>query len=411
MSVAVLRPVTTAEAVDAFLSYLKRRGRASSTVKQYRPTLEKFAQWAGDRQPAEFTAADLDLGFFTWWQERFEAKNGQAPKNSTVKNVHGILSSFYRYLANFGFLTTDGRPVLNPMLAIEAPKVRQKANDWLRADEDEALLAAPINDLETIIVWFLRFTGLRIGEALSLRWSDIDLTEKLIRVNQSKTENGIRVVPIPPELVQKIKRWGVYLQERGAYRHNGNFLSTTRTGHWLDRKTRRILSSEPGSPMKPQSVERILRRVGERVGIEGLHPHRLRRTYATYLVNAGVSLSSVSKLLGHSSTEITEKAYAELIDPQPLSHLAALAAAGAIGFIGNELAALIRLRAGKRLASPALVADGYHARTDGFVSLGVVGSAIIVALGFELGDPLIGLAITLIILRITWQSWRTIRAA
>ncbi len=77
---------------------------------------------------------------------------------------------------------------------------------------------------------------------------------------------------------------------------------------------------------------------------------------------------------------------------------------------GNEIAALIRLRAGKRLASPALVADGYHARTDGLVSLGVIGSAIIVALGFDLGDPLIGLAITLVILRITWQSWQTIRA-
>ena len=100
-----------------------------------------------------------------------------------------------------------------------------------------------------------------------------------------------------------------------------------------------------------------------------------------------------------------------LIDPQPLSHLGALAAAGAIGFIGNELAALIRLRAGKRLASPALIADGYHARTDRLVSLGVVGSAIIVALGLELGDPLIGLAITLVILRITWQSWQTIRAS
>lgn len=99
-----------------------------------------------------------------------------------------------------------------------------------------------------------------------------------------------------------------------------------------------------------------------------------------------------------------------LIDPQPLSHLGALATAGAVGFIGNEIAALIRVRAGKRLDSPALVADGYHARTDGLVSLGVVASAIIVALGFELGDPLIGLAITLIILRITWQSWRTIRA-
>lgn len=100
-----------------------------------------------------------------------------------------------------------------------------------------------------------------------------------------------------------------------------------------------------------------------------------------------------------------------LIDPQPLSHLGALAVAGAVGFIGNEIAAVIRLRAGKRLNSPALVADGYHARTDGLVSLGVVGSAIVVSLGFDVGDPLIGLAITLVILRITWQSWRTIRAA
>ena len=103
--------------------------------------------------------------------------------------------------------------------------------------------------------------------------------------------------------------------------------------------------------------------------------------------------------------------FERLIDPQPLGHLGALAAAGAVGFVGNEIAALIRLRAGKRLASPALVADGYHARTDGLVSLGVVGSAIIVALGFERGDPLIGLAITLVILRITLQSWQTIRAS
>ena len=99
-----------------------------------------------------------------------------------------------------------------------------------------------------------------------------------------------------------------------------------------------------------------------------------------------------------------------LIDPEPLTHLWVLAAAGAIGFIGNEIAAYIRLRAGRRLDSPALVADGYHARTDGLVSLGVVLSAIAVALGAEIADPLIGLAITLVILRITWHSWRTVRA-
>jgi cation diffusion facilitator family transporter len=98
-----------------------------------------------------------------------------------------------------------------------------------------------------------------------------------------------------------------------------------------------------------------------------------------------------------------------LINPHQLSHLWALAAAGAIGFLGNEAAAFIRLRAGKRLQSPALIADGYHARTDGVVSLSVVLSAAIVALGLNVADPIIGLIVTFVILRITWQSFNTVR--
>jgi cation diffusion facilitator family transporter len=103
------------------------------------------------------------------------------------------------------------------------------------------------------------------------------------------------------------------------------------------------------------------------------------------------------------------EAIARLIDPRDVEHLGALAAAGIIGFAGNWIAALVRTRAGRRLDSPALVADGAHARADAYVSLAVVASAAVVALGLELADPLIGLAITLVILRITWQSWRTVR--
>src|SRR5262245_16532300 len=97
------------------------------------------------------------------------------------------------------------------------------------------------------------------------------------------------------------------------------------------------------------------------------------------------------------------------VDPRELSHLWLLAAAGAIGFVGNEIAAQIRLRAGRRLASPALVADGNHARVDGFVSLGVIASAAFVAAGIPTADPVVGLVITLVILQITWDSWRTVR--
>ena len=97
-----------------------------------------------------------------------------------------------------------------------------------------------------------------------------------------------------------------------------------------------------------------------------------------------------------------------LVHPQQLSHVWILAAAGVVGFVGNELAAQIRLRAGKRLSSPAMIADGNHARVDGFVSLGVIASAIVVALGAPIGDPIIGFVITLVILKITWDSWRIV---
>ena len=99
------------------------------------------------------------------------------------------------------------------------------------------------------------------------------------------------------------------------------------------------------------------------------------------------------------------------IHPRTLSHLWLLAAAGVIGFLGNELAAQVRLRAGRRLQSAALVADGKHARVDGFVSLGVLASAAVVALGLNIADPVIGLVITLVILHITWESWHTVRNA
>ncbi len=97
-----------------------------------------------------------------------------------------------------------------------------------------------------------------------------------------------------------------------------------------------------------------------------------------------------------------------LIHPEHLHYLGALAIAGLIGFVGNEIAARVRLRAGRRLDSPALLADGAHARTDGFVSLGVMASAAVVAVGLPRADPIIGLVITAVILRVTWQAWRTV---
>jgi cation diffusion facilitator family transporter len=87
------------------------------------------------------------------------------------------------------------------------------------------------------------------------------------------------------------------------------------------------------------------------------------------------------------------QAVRRLIDPVPLSHLSWVAAAGVIGFLGNEVVALYRLRVGKRIGSAALRADGMHARADGLTSLAVVAGAVGTALGFPAADPIVGLLI------------------
>jgi cation diffusion facilitator family transporter len=96
------------------------------------------------------------------------------------------------------------------------------------------------------------------------------------------------------------------------------------------------------------------------------------------------------------------------IHPQPIRYLPWVAVAGVIGFLGNEAVAILRVRVGREIRSAALVADGYHARTDGLTSLAVVVGAAGVWLGFPLADPLVGLGITAVIFGIVWQSARVV---
>ncbi|TPJ22734.1 cation diffusion facilitator family transporter [Mesorhizobium sp. B2-7-2] len=97
-----------------------------------------------------------------------------------------------------------------------------------------------------------------------------------------------------------------------------------------------------------------------------------------------------------------------LFNPQPVRFLGWLAVAGVIGFLGNEAVAVFRIRVGRQINSAALVADGYHARTDGLTSLAVVAGAAGVWLGLPLADPIIGLLITVAIFAIVWQSARSV---
>jgi cation diffusion facilitator family transporter len=102
------------------------------------------------------------------------------------------------------------------------------------------------------------------------------------------------------------------------------------------------------------------------------------------------------------------QAIERLIHPQPVGLLWAVALAGAIGFLGNEGVAIFRIRVGRQIGSAALIADGYHARTDGWTSLAVVVGAAGVWLGYPIADPIVGLLIAAAILGIVWQSGKMV---
>ncbi len=94
--------------------------------------------------------------------------------------------------------------------------------------------------------------------------------------------------------------------------------------------------------------------------------------------------------------------------PQVITHIKAVIFASVVGFIGNEVVAVFRIKVGKEIGSAALIADGHHARVDGLTSLSVLFGAIGVSLGFPLADPIVGLLITFVLIKVVWESGKTI---
>ncbi|MCO6008007.1 cation diffusion facilitator family transporter [Actinoallomurus purpureus] len=139
----------------------------------------------------------------------------------------------------------------------------------------------------------------------------------------------------------------------------------------------------------------------------GRRPPTRRYTYGYGRAEDLAGIAIVAAIAA-SSIAAAYAAIQRLADPQPVSHLWAVAAAALVGFAGNELVARYRIRTGRRIGSAALVADGLHARTDGFTSLAVLLGAAGIALGWHQADPIVGLLITLAILSVLRQAAREV---
>jgi integrase/recombinase XerD len=311
-----MRTCTVSDTLKSFDAYLARRGRATRTREKYTYFLRRLERWAGERDVGSIASREIELDYLGDWYSTFESAHGRPPSANTVRHHIAALKSYYAFLERFDFI--DGR---NPMRQIDAPRVERKSNDWLNSKEDDALLRAARTPQERILVYLLRFSGLRIGEATSLLNEDVDTVAESITVRKSKTPSGRRAVPMLPELRPEILAWQRYQRTRLLFDPRLPFLATSN-----------------GTPMWPQYAWRVVKRVAKKAGIRQVSPHTLRRTFGSDLLNGGVRLEVVSKALGHASTTITEQSYAELLDATLVSEVLLARASRTLRPVADRLA-------------------------------------------------------------------------
>lgn len=241
----------------------------------------------------------------------------------------GPLRTFYSYLEQAEFLVDpQGAPRRNPARTLESPRCHQRPNDFLRPFEDRAILNSDCPDHHRTIVWLLRYTGIRVAEAQALTTLDIDLTSghETLTIRGTKTESSTRTIPLLPQIIPIVTTQLAQLRMVFPDTAGVPFLATRKA-----------------TPVTTNYIWRVIKRVACNAGVRPIHctchtrrqdthepgcprtvsgenrsrvtPHTLRRTFGSDLINRGLRLETVSKLLGHANTTITERAYAQLLQP------------------------------------------------------------------------------------------------
>jgi integrase len=229
--------------------------------------------------------------------ERIEAKKkpkGLAPK--TVRNIHQMIGSAYNLAIEQKLVTR------NPTQGCALPKVEHKEMRTLTADQLSAFFQEA-RDSGVYELYYLDLaTGLRRGELLGLKWTDVDFQHGVLKIQRAisrqngkvvevplKTKNAYRTLPLSADAID------VLMQQRRK----------TSNSEW-------VFPSPTGGPMSPDSVLHMLHRVLKRAGLPKVRFHDLRHTFATLSLKSGVDVKTVSSMLGHYSAGFTLNTYAHV---------------------------------------------------------------------------------------------------
>ncbi len=278
--------------IERYLEHLQdERGLSAHTLRAYHADLDRFLDFLAfdflARDAAEIRPGDVDaLAVRSFLAHLSREGVGRRTQARALSSVRGLLK----------FACREGLIAENPAASVRTPKQPRKLPRHLRPGEIEELIEAadggePLELRDRAILELLYATGLRVGELVSLDWTDLDLEGRVLRVVGKGGKE--RMVPFGRMAADSLGAW---------------------LGAWDDLRKEGATDGEPvflnqrGTRLTDRSVRRILDRYTRDAAIAaGVHPHTLRHTFATHLLEGGADLRSIQELLGHSSLSTTQK--------------------------------------------------------------------------------------------------------
>lgn len=255
--------------IEEYLSVQRQRGRRPKTIESYRLFLSRYARAVG--KPID-EVETRDIRQFLMAEER------RGNQNSTIASKIHRLSSLYKWLVREEIIDK------NPMLRIDAPEEEEPEPKHLTHEELELVRMACVKPIERLLVEVLYSSGIRREEASKLDWPDVDFADRTLTVRDGKG-GKFRVVPLSTRATILLR------QHRNVRTDNDPC----------------VFRSQFKRRMAVETIGRRIRIIGERAGLEErLTPHRLRHSLATHLLEAGVPLDVVQKILGHKKPSTTQ---------------------------------------------------------------------------------------------------------
>ena len=285
--------------VHRFLEHLgEERNYSPHTLRAYRGDLERFVTFLAedflDRPAAELRPADVDpLAVRSFLAALHRAGAGRRSQGRALSAVRSL----------FRFACREGVMPANPAAGVPTPKAPRELPRHLRPGEVEDLVEAPAAEArddaalalrDRALLEVLYATGLRVSELVSLDWRDLDLSARVLRV--MGTGGKERMGPFGRQAAAALAAWlGAWDEVRG------------RDGS-ADPEVEPVFLHHRGGRLSDRSVRRVLDRYVDRAALAaGVHPHTLRHTFATHLLEGGADLRAIQELLGHSSLATTQR--------------------------------------------------------------------------------------------------------